>query len=68
MAKLAPIDHSEDVQYHAFSEKKEVSFPSCTHSMIQFDREKHELRCRCGVAFTGPRLAELYDALTKNSG
>lgn len=68
MDKLPPINHKEDIQnYQAFSEKKTVEFPHCNHSQIQFSKDKHELRCECGIAFTGERLHELYLALTKVS-
>lgn len=63
---LPPLNHDEDIkQFEAHSEKKEINFTGCTHKDIQFNKEKHELRCKCGVAFTGERLGELYSALTK---
>lgn len=67
MDKLPPIDHSQDKDFQPHQESKEVSFPGCSHKTIQFDKERHELRCKCGVAFTGPRLNELYDVLTRNT-
>lgn len=63
---LPPLNHDEDIkQFEAYSEKKEINFEHCTHKDIQFNKEKHELRCKCGVAFTGERLGELYSILTK---
>lgn len=60
MDKLPPINHKEDVEnYNALSESKEIKFESCSHKNIQFNKEKHELRCICGAAFTGERLHEL---------
>lgn len=58
--KLPPINHDEDIEaYGAHHESKTVEFPQCTHANIQFNRERHELRCVCGIAFSGPRLHEL---------
>lgn len=67
MAKnLPPLDLKEDIEkYQAFHEEKEVVFQGCKHTGITFDKEKHQLRCVCGVAFSGERLGELYTALTK---
>lgn len=57
---LPPINHKDDIEnFNAFHEEKDVVFPQCNHKSIQFDKEKHELRCKCGVAFSGPRLHEL---------
>lgn len=57
---LPPINHKEDIeQYGAKSESKEIVFEECSHKDIQFNKDKHELRCKCGIAFTGPRLHEL---------
>lgn len=61
---LPPPNFKEDIEkYEAFSESKEVSFQKCSHKNIKFN--KGELRCPCGVGFTGPRLQELYTLLTK---
>ena len=56
----------EDVKkYEAHAEAKNVEFPKCKHKQAGYDRDKGEIRCSCGAAWTGPRLGELYDALTK---
>jgi hypothetical protein len=65
---LPPIDHKEDVEeYQAFHESKPVEFKGCSHSQIEFSKDKHELRCKCGAAYTGERLGELYQTLTKSA-
>ena len=66
MDRLPPINHKENEAYNAFSQSTPVEFLDCKHSDIKFNKEKHELRCKCGVAFTGERLGELYTLLTKN--
>lgn len=64
---LQPINHNDDIkEYQAYSEKKEIVFPHCTHKDIQFLKDRHELVCKCGVAYSGERLNELYETLTKN--
>lgn len=63
---LPPLDHKEDIEkYEALHEKKEIVFSGCKHPQITFDKDKHELRCICGVAFTGPRLHELERLLSR---
>lgn len=57
---LPPINHEEDIEkFGAHHESKPVEFQGCKHTNIQFNKERHELRCLCGIAFTGPRLHEL---------
>lgn len=64
MANLPPINHKDDIErYEAFFESKTIEFPHCLHKDIQFVKDGHELRCKCGVAFTGERLHELYNVL-----
>lgn len=61
---LPPLNLEPDVSdYKAFAEKTEVSFTKCSHKNIRFQNDS--LLCQCGVGFTGPRLNELYEALTK---
>lgn len=63
---LPPIDLKEDIeQYQALSESKEINFPRCDHKDIEFVKELHLLKCVCGVAYSGERLSELYETLTK---
>lgn len=63
MSKLPPLELEEDNKLGAYNETTKVAFRGCKHESIYFDRENHELRCKCGVSYTGPRLGELYNAL-----
>lgn len=53
---LEPIEvnHEEGKSF-----EKKIEFTKCSHSQIKYNRDKGELRCPCGVAFTGSRLSEL---------
>ena len=63
-SKLPPLDLKEDVEkYEAFSEQTEVSLKRCSHSQIKYTNGK--LQCSCGVGYTGSRLNEIYELLTK---
>lgn len=63
-ANLPPIDIKEDIKkYEAHSETTELSFKGCTHKQAQYNREKGEIRCICGSAWSGERLHELAKAL-----
>lgn len=60
----------EDIQkeveeYDAYAEKKEISTAKCSHKNIKF--VSGELRCKCGVAYTGPNLDKLYNLLTNDN-
>lgn len=61
--KLPPLNLQEDNEkYKAFSESKKIEFVKCNHKNIKF--VNGELRCSCGVVYTGQRLGELYKLLT----
>lgn len=56
--------HKDDVKrFEAFAEEKEVEFKRCSHKGAAYDKEKGELRCKCGCAWAGPRIHELEKAL-----
>lgn len=58
----------ETKKYKAVGESKKVKFVKCNHKNIKFitDDTGTRLQCSCGVAYKGPRLEELYKALTKS--
>lgn len=61
---LPPIDVKEDVEkFQALSESKEIKFQGCKHKQAEYDRDRRELRCVCGSAWSGARLNELEQAL-----
>lgn len=61
-SKLPPIDFSEDVEkYEAKTFTQTLNFTKCKHKQIKY--ENGELRCDCGVAYSGSRLDELYRLL-----
>lgn len=63
-SNLPPIDLSDDKEkYAAHSFEQKIEFTRCSHKQAVYNREKGELRCPCGVAFSGPRLGELAKAL-----
>ena len=63
-SRLEPLDLSEEVdKYEAKSEQKNVKFKRCVHKGVKYDNGK--LICTCGAVWTGPRLQELFDLLTK---
>ena len=62
--KLNPLDLTKEVErFEAFSEKKEVKFDKCQHKGVKF--QDGQLVCPCGASWSGPRLQELFDLLTK---
>jgi hypothetical protein len=64
---LPPIDVKEEIEkFQAFSESKEVVFSQCLHKSTEYDKEKAELRCNCGAAWSGERLNELKQVLDKS--
>lgn len=57
---LGPIDTTEEVEkYEAKSFSTKIEWRNCRHRNISYDKQKGELRCTCGVAFSGARLNEL---------
>ena len=62
--KLKPLELKEDnKRYKARHESKKVKFEKCPHNKVEF---KHgALVCPCGASWTGARLQELFDLLTK---
>lgn len=52
------------VKYDAVSETREVFGNKCKHKDIKY--LNGELRCKCGAAWSGPRLDELYKLLTND--
>ena len=59
------IDYAEEKKkYDAYEESMELSFKKCDHSKVKFGGD--ELRCTCGNAWRGSRLAELYKLFTQN--
>lgn len=63
-SKLKPLDFTREVKkYKAFSEKKELNFDKCDHSKVEY--KNGALVCPCGASWSGPRLQELFDFLTK---
>jgi len=54
----------EKKKYDAFEETIEINMKKCNHSKVVF--VGGELRCPCGSAWQGTRLAELYKYFTKN--
>ena len=62
--KLDPLDFDGEVKkYKAFSEKKDVKFDRCDHKRVKF--VDGGLLCPCGATWTGTRLQEVFDILTK---
>ena len=62
--KLKPLKFDEEVKkYEAVSEQKEVKFDRCDHKDATVDRDR--IVCSCGAVWTGSRLNELFDLLTK---
>lgn len=65
MQSLKPLDFKEDVEkYQAKEIKTEVLYPHCNHKQIKLNETRTELRCVCGIAFSGPRLGELQQLFT----
>ena len=62
-SKLPPLDLKEEEKFEALSEKKEVKFVKCPHKDVKFLNDK--LICKCGAVWSGSRLQELFDLLTK---
>lgn len=59
-SNLKPISEllAEDIKkYEAFSESKDISFNKCLHKNLTI--ANGELRCKCGISWSGPRLHEL---------
>ena len=56
---LPPI---QDESFDGDKQKTEVKFDRCPHKKVSF--MNGELRCSCGVAWTGSNLHELYKLLT----
>lgn len=66
--KLANLDFSEDVKkYDAKEIKADVHFVACNHRNAQINDLRTELRCPCGLAWTGSRLQELKLLLDKRN-
>lgn len=47
--------------FDGVKEKTEISFKRCPHKNVTLNRE--ELRCKCGAAWGGPNIVELYTLL-----
>jgi hypothetical protein len=63
-SKLPPLDLKEEKdKYEALYETKEVKFEKCKHKGVKF--QNGMLVCPCGASWSGPRLQELFDLLTK---
>lgn len=63
-SKLPPLELKEEVEkYESFSESKEILFNKCKHKDTFI--ENGVLRCRCGAAWQGERLAELVELFNK---
>lgn len=61
--KLKPIDFTnEKKEFDAYEKVSEVSFRKCNHKKAKL--VGREIRCDCGVGYTGPRIEELYRKLT----
>lgn len=59
-------DHGKDVidqvkTYKAHEEKQEIKLTKCPHKDVKF--EGNTLRCKCGAAWSGARIADLYEKL-----
>lgn len=66
LSKLPDLNFDEEIEkYNAYASKQELTFKRCNHSQLSYDQTKAELRCSCGVAFSGPRLSELAKTLDK---
>lgn len=60
--KLPPINFKEDIEkYEARQEVLELSSQRCMHREVRV--EGTQLVCKCGAAWSGPRLIELLDGL-----
>lgn len=64
-SNLPPIDFQEDKKYEPYEEVTEIKFNKCNHSKAKI--VGNELRCSCGVGFTGSRLDELLKLLQNNA-
>lgn len=63
-SELPPIDLKEDIgRYEAFNEQKEIKFDNCKHKDVK--HVGNQLLCGCGASWSGERLSELFDFLTK---
>ena len=51
----------EVVKYDAYQESRPTNIKKCKHKAVKF--MNGELRCKCGAAWQGPRIAELYKIL-----
>lgn len=61
--QLPDLDLKEDVEKLKAKEiKTTIEFPHCTHKDAQLNKDRTELRCKCGLAWFGTRLAELQQA------
>lgn len=59
-------DHGKDIneqvdKYESFQEKKDIKFNKCSHKDVKF--VGNSLKCKCGAAWSGARLADLYELL-----
>jgi hypothetical protein len=54
----------EDIKKHkAYTESTEVKFKHCKHKKSKLIN--NEIRCGCGASWSGPRIEELFNLLTK---
>lgn len=63
-SNLPPLDFTEEQKnFEAKAEKKEIQFPTCTHTNVTM--KDGWLRCSCGAGWTGTGVDRLYKLLTK---
>lgn len=59
------IDYSEEKKkYDAFEEIAEIKMKKCDHTGVTI--VNGELRCKCGMVWSGSRIGELYKLFTEN--
>jgi hypothetical protein len=61
--KLPPLDLDEDKQYDPYCETTKIDLKRCKHKDTKIING--QLRCKCGVGWSGFRLQELQELLSK---
>lgn len=59
-------DHGKDIDeqvkvYKAHGEKHDIKLDKCPHKDVKL--KGNTLRCKCGAAWSGARIADLYELL-----